>query len=43
MSTELNLDTVSFERSGSEWLSFDNEDVQYECTVFGNVLKFKSF
>ena len=41
-STEPYLDTSSLEESGSEMPKSLNEDIQYECTVCGKVLKSKS-
>ena len=42
ISTEPILDTANLEKSESEKLLFDNEDIQYECTVCGNVLNSKA-
>ena len=42
ISTELNLDTANLEETGSESLLLDDEDIQYECTTCGKVLKSKS-
>ena len=42
ISTELNLDTANLEETESESLSLYNEDIQYECTACGKVLKSKS-